>query len=291
MTTALRRPVLARSRGELARSLADLRARAGTVALVPTMGALHDGHRALIRAAHDYADAVAVSIFVNPLQFGAGEDLDRYPRDLTADLESCAAEGADLVFAPELRVVYPREPRVTVAAGPLGDRYEGASRPGHFDGVLTVVVKLSHLLAPDIAVFGDKDFQQLTLVRSMVDDLDLAVHIVGVPIVREPDGLALSSRNQYLTAAQRVDALALSRALRAGADRAVDGASAVRRAAGAVLRSAPGVDVDYLAVVDETSLDEVGDSDAGPARLLVAARVGTTRLLDNLHLDLGTPQG
>jgi pantoate--beta-alanine ligase len=285
--TAVRRPALARTRGELARSLAALRGRAGTLALVPTMGALHEGHRALIRTARQYADAVVVSVFVNPLQFGPGEDFERYPRDLPADLDLCAGEAADLVFAPETRSMYPRTPVATVTSGPLGRRYEGASRPGHFDGVLTVVAKLFHLVGPDVAVFGEKDFQQLALVRAMVNDLEFPVHVVGAPLVREADGLALSSRNRYLAPADRRRALTLSQALRAGAGRAGEGASAVRRAAAAELDSAAGVDVDYLALVDEGSFAGVDDGFAGAARLLVAARVGGVRLLDNVPVILG----
>ena len=208
MTTTRTRPVIARTRGELARALAQLRAK-GSVALVPTMGALHDGHRALIRTGHTLADAVVVSIFVNPLQFGPQEDLASYPRTLPTDLAACREEGVALIFAPSGDVVYPRLPLVTVSAGPLGAVLEGASRPGHFDGVLTVVAKLFSLVQPDVAVFGEKDAQQLVLVRRMVSDLDLPVHVVGVPIVREPDGLALSSRNSYLSLAERDEALSL----------------------------------------------------------------------------------
>ncbi|MDP9433156.1 MAG: pantoate--beta-alanine ligase, partial [Actinomycetota bacterium] len=210
-------PVLARSRGELARGLAALRARGGSVALVPTMGALHAGHVELIRRAAELADSVVVTVFVNPLQFGPAEDLDRYPRTLQADVELCGREGVALVWAPSTDVVYPNEPRVTVTAGDLGGRLCGASRPGHFDGVLTVVAKLLHLTCPDVAVFGEKDAQQLALIRRMVRDLDVPVHVVGAPTVREPDGLALSSRNRYLSPDERAQAGALSAALRAGA--------------------------------------------------------------------------
>lgn len=261
------------------------------LALVPTMGALHEGHLSLIRAAREYADAVAVSVFVNPRQFGPGEDLDRYPRNLDADVEAAAAAGADMVFAPPVEVVYPRTPMVTVAAGALGSVYEGAVRPGHFDGVLTVVAKLFGMVRPDVGVFGEKDAQQLALIRMMVADLNLPVRIVGRPIVREPDGLALSSRNRYLSAAERESALALSGALRAGAQVAADGVPAVRVAATAVLdeaaKSDPPLTADYVITVDPADLSEVRADHRGPVLLAVAGRVGTTRLIDNMRLDVG----
>ncbi|HEV7653690.1 MAG TPA: pantoate--beta-alanine ligase [Mycobacteriales bacterium] len=254
----------------------------GTLALVPTMGALHDGHADLVRYAAKKADAVAVSLFVNPLQFGPGEDLDRYPRTLDADLARLADLGVDLVFAPSAAEMYPDgPPAVTVDPGPLGDLLEGASRPGHFAGVLTVVTKLLGLVRPDVAVFGEKDYQQLTLVRRTVADLELGVRIEGAPTVRDPDGLALSSRNRFLSSEDREQALALSRALRAGAAAGAAGAGLVLMAATEQLR---GVDVDYLALRGP----DLGPAPAtGPARLLVAARVGTTRLIDNLPLTLG----
>jgi pantoate--beta-alanine ligase len=253
-----------------------------TVALVPTMGALHAGHAELVRQAAAHADAVAVSIFVNPLQFGPGEDLDRYPRTLDADLELLADLPVDLVFAPAATEMYPGgPPQVTVDPGPLGSLLEGASRPGHFAGVLTVVTKLLGLTRPDVAVFGEKDYQQLTLIRRTVADLELGVRIEGAPTVREPDGLALSSRNRYLTGPERQQALALSRALRSGAAAGPAGAGAVLHAATRELR---GVDVDYLALRGP----DLGPAPvAGAARLLVAARVGRTRLIDNLPLTLG----
>jgi pantoate--beta-alanine ligase len=276
---------VARTRGELATARLAL---PGPVAVVMTMGALHDGHAALIRAARARAASVIVTIFVNPLQFGAGEDLDRYPRTLDADLQVCAAEGAALVFAPAPEVVYPQRPQVTVSAGPLGERFEGASRPGHFDGVLTVVAKLLHVTGPGLAFFGEKDFQQLALVRRMVADLDIPVRIVGVPTVREPDGLALSSRNRYLSAEQRVVALRLSAALQAGVSSADRGRSGILAAAHRVLDSVEALELDYLALVDEATFDDVRPGATGPARLLVAAKVGTTRLIDNAALVLGT---
>lgn len=251
----------------------------GRVAVVMTMGALHEGHASLMRAARKEADVVVATIFVNPLQFGPSEDLARYPRTLEADLEVCAAEGVDVVFTPAPRVVYPDgQPAVTVQPGPLGSKLEGAVRPGHFAGVLTVVLKLLNMVGPDVAYFGEKDYQQLTLIRRMVRDLSLDVEIVGVPTVREPDGLALSSRNRYLSGEERALALGLSRALRAGArQHTVD---SVLDAAG---RELSGIEVDYLELRDPL----LGPAPAqGLARLLVAARVGSTRLIDNVELEL-----
>jgi len=256
-------------------------------AVVMTMGALHEGHLALVRRAAQLADEVVVTIFVNPLQFGPTEDLDRYPRTLDADLARLAQTGAvDLVFAPSVTEKYPEgEPRVRVTAGDLGDVLEGASRPGHFDGMLTIVAKLLNLTRPDVAMFGQKDAQQLALVRRMVADLDLGAEIVAVPTVREPDGLALSSRNVYLSAEQRSSALVLSRALRAGVAAATGGPQAVRAAAQAVLDDATGIELDYLALVDPATM-RPADGDPERATLLaVAARVGPTRLIDNAVID------
>ena len=290
--TSLRRPVVATTRDELAAALAGTRARGGRVALVPTMGALHAGHASLVadaRGAVSPDDAVVVSVFVNPMQFGPGEDLARYPRTFEADLEVCAEQGADVVFAPSVEEVYPGgDPQVTVAPGPLGSILEGATRPGHYTGVLTVVAKLFGLVRPDLAVFGQKDYQQLVLVRRMVDDLCMGVEVVGGTTVREATGLALSSRNAYLDAQERDAALALSRALLAGAGVGADGREAVLAAAHAVLGTAPSVELDYLAL---TSTD-LGDPPAtGEARLLVAARVGSTRLIDNVAVHLGSADG
>ncbi len=280
-------PVVARTRAELEAALGPVRRGGGRVALVPTMGALHSGHASLVdeaRARVGAGDAVVVSIFVNPLQFAPGEDLDRYPRTFDDDLALCGEHGVDVVFAPTVDEVYPGgEPQVTVEPGPLGSVLEGASRPTHFRGVLTVVAKLLGLVRPDVAVFGQKDYQQLTLLRRMVADLCLAVEVVGAATVREPDGLALSSRNRYLSPAERHSALTLSAALRAGAEAATGGPEAVRKAAEAALADAPEVDVDYLALTDP-DLGPVPDH--GEARLLVAARVGATRLIDNLPLTL-----
>jgi pantoate--beta-alanine ligase len=283
-------PVLARTRAELATARAGL---AGPVVLVPTMGALHQGHRALLRRARQLAGpggSVATSVFVNPLQFGPGEDYGRYPRGLDADVAICAEEGTDLVFAPEQAEMYPAEPRVRVDPGPVGEVLEGASRPGFFTGVLTVVLKLFSLVRPDIAVFGQKDAQQLALVRQMCCDLDLDVHVDAVAIVRDSDGLAISSRNAYLSPPERSAALALSRALEAGVHAAAAGPAAVRAAAHSVLDDAaagdPPVVLDYLALVDPGLFTEADDSHDGRALLLVAARVGTTRLIDNTPLSL-----
>jgi pantoate--beta-alanine ligase len=273
---------VARTRAELAAARATL---GPTVALVPTMGALHEGHRSLLRRAREVADQTVVSIFVNPLQFAPGEDLDRYPRTLEADLAMCAEEGVALAFVPSRTQMYPREPVVHVVAGPMGLRLEGASRAGHFDGVLTVVAKLFGLVCPDVAVFGRKDAQQLALVRAMVADLDLPVRIEGAELVRDADGLALSSRNAYLTAEQRAAALALPRALRAGTNAASDGQAPtdIVAAARAVLDSERGVDTEYVALVDPDTFEDldVRVNGARQAVLAVAARVGATRLIDN----------
>jgi len=280
-------PVLARTRTGLAVARATL---ASPVVLVPTMGALHDGHRALIRTAGAMG-AVVVSVFVNSLQFGAGEDLDRYPRTLDHDMAVCAEEGVALVFAPGPDQIYPGEQRVRVDPGPAGDVLEGSLRPGHFGGVLTVVLKLLGLVRPDAAVFGAKDAQQLFLVRQMVADLNVPVRIVSAATVREPDGLALSSRNAYLSAAERVTALALPRALQAGAAAACKGSQAVLAAARAELDAAAAADpplaADYLELVNPASFVPVPTSYAGPAVLLVAGRVGRTRLIDNMAVEIG----
>ncbi|WP_329444400.1 pantoate--beta-alanine ligase [Streptomyces sp. NBC_01426] len=312
-------------------------ARPGRRAVVMTMGALHDGHASLIRTARDLAGAdgqVVVTVFVNPLQFGANEDLDRYPRTLDADLRIAAHAGADAVFAPAANEVYPGgDPQVRITAGPMGGRLEGATRPGHFDGMLTVVAKLLHLTRPDLALFGQKDAQQLALIRRMVTDLNFPVEVVGVPTAREDDGLALSSRNRYLSPAERRTALALSRALFAGRDRlaaqaalraraeaspASDGRAtalarlgeirasadahavsaagsglpdAVRSAARHVLEDAgrhdPPLALDYLALVDPQDFTDIGPGFTGRAVLAVAAKVGATRLIDNIPLEFG----
>ncbi|HET8665047.1 MAG TPA: pantoate--beta-alanine ligase [Nocardioides sp.] len=285
-------PRLASTRAELADALASHRRAGETVGVVTTMGALHEGHASLFRVARErVADGpVVATIFVNPLQFGAGEDLDRYPRTLEADLEMCAREKVDVVFAPSVDEVYPGgDPEVTVDPGPLGGELEGAVRPGHFRGVLTVVAKLFGLVRPDLAVFGEKDYQQLVLVRRMSRDLCLGVDVIGAETVREPDGLALSSRNRYLDPDERSRAAALSRALRTAQDSAAYGSAAASSAAMGVLDGVPGIDLQYLEI-RTPELDEIDDPLPGepvPARVLVAARVGTTRLIDNLPLTLG----
>jgi pantoate--beta-alanine ligase len=264
-----------------------LRATGRRVVLVATMGALHRGHLELIKHARRVPNTVTVvSIFVNPLQFGPNEDLARYPRTFEADLGMCRGEGVELVFAPAAADMYRNgEPAVTVHSGRLGTELEGAVRPGHFDGVLTVVAKLFHIVAPDLAFFGEKDYQQLVLIRQMVRELDFDLQIVGVPTVRDADGLALSSRNSYLSPQQRQSALALSAALAAGTRAARSGAEAVLAAANAVLAAEPGVALDYLAL----RAPDLGPAPQhGLARLLVAGKVGDTRLIDNTAIALRT---
>ncbi|MGW9175189.1 pantoate--beta-alanine ligase [Streptomyces decoyicus] len=325
-----------------AAALHELPRGTGVRAVVMTMGALHEGHATLIRAARRRVGPegqVVVTVFVNPLQFGAGEDLDRYPRTLDADVELAAAAGADVVFAPSADEVYPGgQPQIRIAAGPMGTLLEGASRPGHFDGVLTVVAKLLHLTAPDLALYGQKDAQQLAVITRMAADLNFPVEIVGVPTVREDDGLALSSRNRYLSGPERCTALALSAALFAARDRlaaeealrvraasvghhpapdraaalaalgedraaadahavayaaagALHGPAVARAAARAVLDDAarldPPLTLDYLALVDPSDFTEVPDAYEGEAILAVAAKVGSTRLIDNIRLVFG----
>jgi pantoate--beta-alanine ligase len=252
---------------ELARVTRALRATGRRLAFVPTMGALHDGHRELMSRARRIPNTVLVaSIFVNPLQFGEGEDFERYPRPLETDLAVCEAERVELVFTPSREDMYPEGASTTIHPGPLGDELEGAVRPGHFAGVLTVVNKLLNIVRPDYALFGEKDYQQLVLIKRMVADLDMETTVVGVPTVRERDGLALSSRNA------------------AGAHVSAHGGKAVLAAAEAVLRETPALELDYLAL---RSLD-LGPAPAeGDARLLVAARLGRTRLIDNVPVLLG----
>ncbi len=288
-------PVLARTRAGLAAARGGL---AGPVVLVPTMGALHDGHRALLRRARQISSRngnIVVSVFVNPLQFGPGEDFGRYPRAMDRDLAVCAEEGVAVVFAPDRDEVYPAEPMVTVDPGPMGRLLEGKSRPGFFSGVLTVVLKLFQLVQPDVAVFGEKDAQQLALVRRMTADLDLGVEIAAVPTFREPAGLAVSSRNGYLSGPQRATALALSRALAAGREHAQACPAKVLAAAQEVLAGAavadPPLRADYLALVDPGTFGAAADGYRGPAILLVAGTVGSTRLIDNVPLLIGGPDG
>ncbi|MBV8347492.1 MAG: pantoate--beta-alanine ligase [Mycolicibacterium sp.] len=266
-----------------------LRSSGRRVMLVPTMGALHDGHLALVRAARRVpGSVVVVSIFVNPLQFGAGEDLDAYPRSLDHDLERLRALGVAVVFMPSVDAMYPGGLRTSVQPGPLAAELEGAFRPTHFAGVLTVVLKLLQIVRPDRAFFGEKDYQQLVLIRQMVDDFNTDVRIVGVPIVREADGLAMSSRNRYLNTTEREQAGALSAALLAGMYAAPGGVEAALDAARAVLDEVPAIDVEYL----EVRANDLQPAPAsGPARMLVAARLGTTRLLDNITIDIAGTDG
>ncbi|MEU4156058.1 pantoate--beta-alanine ligase [Actinoplanes sp. NPDC026670] len=270
---------LVHTRADLA---AALDTATGEIAVVMTMGALHEGHRRLMRVARERSAFVLVTIFVNPLQFGPHEDYEKYPRTLDDDLAACRAEDVSVVFAPGRDDVYPDgAPSVTMHPGPLGEILEGASRPGHFSGMLTVVEKLLMLTRADVAYFGEKDYQQLALIRRMARDLELPAEIVGVPTVREEDGLALSSRNRYLSPDERRAAVALSRALREGA--AQGDAEAALAAAQKILSEEPGVRADYLALTGT----DLGPAPAeGPARLLVAARVGATRLIDNVPLTL-----
>jgi pantoate--beta-alanine ligase len=273
-----------RTRAEVRAATAAAREAGHRVGLVPTMGYLHQGHLSLVDRARERAGCVAMSIFVNPLQFGPAEDLDRYPRDLERDLGLAEGRGVDLVFAPSAAEMYPGgEPRVSVVADPsLEDRLCGAARPGHFRGVLTVVAKLFGVFTPDVAVFGQKDLQQALLIRRMVADLDMPLEVDVAPIVRESDGLAMSSRNVYLSAEERARALALPRAVEAArslfASGETDG-SALRDAAWRAL-AAPGVEVEYAEVVDPATLAPVERATPG-AVCAVAARVGKTRLIDN----------
>jgi pantoate--beta-alanine ligase len=274
---------------ELRRWVRDARSAARRVALVPTMGSLHEGHLRLVDEARRRAEAVVMSVYVNPLQFGPNEDLARYPRDLARDRTLARARGVDALFAPADAVMYPPGSEIRVMPGPTADRWEGAARPGHFAGVLTVVAKLFHLVEPDVALFGRKDIQQAVLVRQMVRDLDWPIEVVVVPTVREADGLALSSRNAYLSPAERRQAVMLSAALGAAHQAFVAGE---RRAAAldALVRgrigAEPALTLEYLAVVEPRSLTPVETVDAGTV-LALAARLGRTRLIDNIILGEG----
>lgn len=273
---------------EIQRVTSALRKTARPVVLVPTMGALHAGHISLVKAAQRIPGAVVVvSIFVNPLQFAEGEDLDAYPRTLEADVEKLRAAGADAVFAPTPREMYPNGPRTVIHPGEVGTILEGASRPTHFAGVLTVVNKLFQITHCSHAIFGEKDYQQLIVIQQMVTDLNLDVQVIGAPIVREADGLAMSSRNTYLSADERELALTLSAALTSGAYVAGKGPDAVVAAARAVIDAVPSIELDYL----ELRGPNLGAVDPeGANRLLVAARVGTTRLIDNIGIDFGSEE-
>jgi pantoate--beta-alanine ligase len=277
------------SKQEVRQAVAEARREGKRIALIPTMGALHEGHLSLVRAAAERADYIIVSVFVNPTQFGQGEDFEAYPRDLDRDVDLLGAEGVDLVFAPTPEIMYASDAQVTVDPGPLGALYEGAARPTHFGGVCTVVTKLFSIALPDLAFFGEKDYQQLAIVRRMARDLDLPVKVVGCPIVRECDGLALSSRNVYLSAEERAAAPVLYQALRTAETLVLDGGRDARVVAGALrdtIAGEPLAVLDYAEVVDAATLRPV-DTIAGSARALVAARFGATRLIDNIALEVG----
>jgi pantoate--beta-alanine ligase len=269
-----------RSSEELALARTSL---SGSLALVPTMGALHAGHMALVADARKRADRVAASIFVNPAQFGEGEDFGRYPRREEEDARMLAEAGCDLLWMPSVADIYPDGFATKVSVSGVSERWEGEARPGHFDGVATVVAKLLLSVRPEIAVFGEKDFQQLAVIRRMVADLSLPVEIVGVPTVREPDGLALSSRNAYLSQDERERAIALPTALNAARDAVVNGASvaAALRDAKQSLVDAGFLRIDYLALVDALTLEPLAEQ-KGEMRLIAAAVIGTTRLIDNI---------
>ncbi len=273
-----------RTSEDLTRAVADLK-RSGTLALVPTMGALHPGHMALIKAAKGHADRVAATIFVNPMQFGANEDLARYPRQEAEDARLLTENGCDLLWLPSVEDIYPEGFLTKVSVSRLSERWEGAARPGHFDGVATVVAKLLLSVRPDVAVFGEKDFQQLAVIRRMVGDLNIRVRIVGIPTVREADALALSSRNVYLSPDERARAMALPKALEGARVAILSGAEvgAALEEAKNALREAGFSRVDYLALVDAATLEPL-DRPEGEMRLIAAAVIGTTRLIDNLPI-------
>lgn len=283
-------PAVVHTIADVRAAVAAARERGRRITLTPTMGALHAGHLSHLDAARAAAPGAftVVSVFVNPLQFGKGEDLDRYPRDLDADVAALDRAAADLVFAPSVEEMYPDGGvQVSVNAGPVATRFEGASRPGHFDGALTVVAKLLDIVGPDLATFGRKDAQQLFLVERMVRDLDLPVEILPVEIVREDDGLAMSSRNRFLGAGERRAARALSRALEAAESAAERGIDAVLAAAQSVTMGEDEIEVDYFAVVNPSTFAPVEDAYRGPIIALIAAKVGETRLIDNARFRLG----
>ena len=267
---------------ELRAVLDEHRSSGLSVGLVPTMGALHAGHLSLVRRARNSSDIVVVSVFVNPKQFGEGEDFEHYPRDTEGDLELLEGERADIAFLPSVDQMYPAGATVGVTAGSIGDRFEGADRPGHFDGVCTVVTKLFNIVEPDLAIFGQKDAQQVAVLKRLVNDLDFAIELDVAPIVRENDGLAMSSRNVYLNAEQRDQALALSRSLAMGRDafEQSDDPQLAEKTMLGHLQNSGGVDVAYAAAVDPDTFE--APLPGGAVLLIVAARVGQTRLIDNL---------
>ena len=277
--------IVTRTKEELASALAQLQ---GSTALVMTMGALHEGHVSLVCAAREKADNVVVSIYVNPLQFAPGEDYEAYPRTLEADVALLDTVGVEIVFAPTDDAIYPRQPLVRIDPGPIATLYEGATRPTHFAGVLQIVNKVMNLVRPQYAFFGQKDAQQLALIRTMVANLDMPVEICAVPIKRDIDGLALSSRNSYLSETERIEALALSQALNLGCDQARAGGNAqqVSDVARGYLEQAPGVRLDYLSLVNPDTFEGItGDERPERALLVCAAWVGSTRLIDNMEVE------
>lgn len=274
---------------ELREWIAAARGAGMRIGFVPTMGALHEGHLSLVREARSRAGLVVMSIFVNPLQFGPAEDLSKYPRDLPRDRALAGAAGVDALFVPAVETLYPAGSETRVVPGPTAERWEGAARPGHFAGVLTVVAKLFNIVQPDVAYFGQKDWQQAVLVQRMVRDLDFALEVVILPTVREPDGLALSSRNVYLDGPARAEALGLSRALDAAHADYLAGereATAIQRRVEQTLAMYPGLAVEYIAVVEPDTLAPAAQANAGTI-VALAARAGSTRLIDNIVLGDG----
>ena len=272
----------------LAATVTNARQHGKSVSFVPTMGALHAGHISLVDIALAQSDFVVVSIFVNPLQFGAGEDFEKYPRTLQEDSEKLSAVGVDVLFAPDVDDVYPNGNQITQHAGPVGESFEGASRPGHFDGMLTVVARLFDLVKPDLSVFGNKDAQQLFLIRQMVANSNHrwnAMQVVGAPIIREEDGLAMSSRNRLLSSDERELALNISRALRAAEATKGDPAARIASAEQA-MATAPAVRLDYVALVNPATFEPIEAGFVGRALLIMAAQVGGTRLIDNLSISI-----
>ncbi|MGH2697901.1 MAG: pantoate--beta-alanine ligase [Actinomycetota bacterium] len=276
---------------ELRSALQEWRRRDLTIGLVPTMGALHEGHLSIVRLARNSCDVVVVSVFVNPRQFGPGEDYERYPRDTEGDLELLEGERTNIVFLPSVDDMYPPDATVGVTVGPIGDLFEGADRPGHFDGVCTVVAKLFNIVEPHIAVFGQKDAQQVAVLKHMVDDLDFPLELIVGPIMREPDGLAISSRNVYLTSQERDQALALSRALELGRKAYLQSGDAqiAEKTMVKHLHHAKGIELSYAHAVHSETFG--APEHGGPVLLIVAARVGNTRLIDNLVISPADGEG